>query len=275
MNEAQKLLDSLEKQRNSIIISLVYSRYAGMSIDDASLVYEVLRQTLVRRGGEEKFERIEIILDSLGGEAAAAYKIVNIIRGFVEEFNVIVVEKAKSAATLLTLGSNKIYMTRFSELGPIDPIVSHPLMTNIMIPARSVQEFVDNVLPTLLSKYGTSVADYFMKIDYNHVGFCRATIEEAKKYAELLLDNYHLKGKTKEEIKQVVSALLKYPSHDFVITYEEAKRVGLNIDLLPGSEEEKVWSLYQEYQKRLNDVVLIVETKDYSREIRKPKVTIW
>lgn len=56
----------------------------------------------------------------------------------------------------------------------------HPLMTNVMIPVRSVQEFIDNVLPTLLSKYGTSVADYFMKIDYNHVGFCRTTIEEAK-----------------------------------------------------------------------------------------------
>ncbi|RLE63475.1 MAG: hypothetical protein DRJ47_09410 [Thermoprotei archaeon] len=272
-NKRRELLSELEKMRNSILMSLVYSKHAEMSTDDASLIYEVLKQTIKKR--KEGVEKVEILLDSLGGEAAAAYKIVTLIREYAKKFNVIVLEKAKSAATLLALGSDRIYMTRYAELGPIDPIVSHPIMTSIMIPARAVEEFIDHVLPKLFSKYGPRIADYFMKIDYNHVGFCRASIEEAKKYAELLLKRYHMKNKTQEEIERVIEKLLAYPSHDFVINFKEAKELGLNIDLLPSDQEDIIWQLYQEYKESLNDVVLIVETKDFSREVRRPKVTIW
>jgi len=273
-NERRKLLSDLESRRGSLIISMVYSRHAWMSTDDATLVYEVLSHSL-RSRKVERVERIEIVLDSLGGEAAAAYKIVNVARMFAEELNVIVVEKAKSAATLLALGSDKIYMTRFAELGPIDPIVSHPIMTNIMIPARAVQMFIDNVLPLLLEKYGPSIADYFMKIDYNHIGFCRAAMKEAEEYAKLLLRKYHMRGKPSSEIEETVKKLLSYPSHDFVIGFEEARDMGLNIELLKPDEEDLVWRLYREYGRSLDDVVLIVETKEYSREVKRPKVTIW
>jgi len=246
-----------------------------MNIDDASIVYEVLKQTLSRRG-MPKTDRIEILIDSLGGEAGAAYKIVGIARMFAEkELNVIVAEKAKSAATLLALGSDRIYMTRWAELGPIDPIVSHPIATNVMIPARAVQVFIDVILPMLLNKYGPAVSEYFLKIDYNHVGFCRASIEVAREYAKRLLSLYHMKGKPVEEIEGVVAKLLSYPSHDFVIDFKEAKSIGLNVELLPPEDEDIVWKLMQEYRKVLDDVVLIVETRDYSREEKRPKVTLW
>jgi len=164
-----QLLAELEKRRKALIISIVYSQYAEMKVDDASIVYEVLRQSLSRRN-IAKIDRIEILIDSLGGEAGAAYKIVSIARMFAEELNVIVAEKAKSVATLLALGSDKIYMARWAELGPIDPIVSHSITTNVMIPARAVQVFIDVILPMLLSKYGPAVSEYFLKIYYSHVG---------------------------------------------------------------------------------------------------------
>ena len=40
----RKLLDELEGKRKALIISMIYSKYAQMSTDDAALVYEVLSQ---------------------------------------------------------------------------------------------------------------------------------------------------------------------------------------------------------------------------------------
>ena len=153
-----------------------------------------------------KTSTLELILDSIGRDACAAFKIVKVLRKFCENFNVIVPVKAKSAATLVALGSDKIFMTRIAELGPIDPMVSHPLMTRVMIPARIVQNFIDNVLPAILEKYGPQVSEYFLKIDYNHVGFCRMAIEEARYYTEQLLKKYHLKRQARQNIRNLRSA---------------------------------------------------------------------
>jgi len=273
-SETRKLIEKLEEVRKSTIVCMIYSKYAEMSREDAEIVFDVLSRTL--EDGNEKVKRLELILDSIGGDAGAAFKIVRVLRRFCEEFNVIVPEKAKSAATLVALGSDKIYMTRLAELGPIDPIVSHPLMTGVMIPARAVQVFIDYVLPTILKRYGEVVADYFLKIDYNHVGFCRVSMEESEYYARALLETYHLKGKKREEIDAIVKSLTRYPSHDFMIDYELAReQLKLNVELLPVEEEKLVWQLYRTYRQQLNDVVLIVESRAHRRDIKRPKVTIW
>ena len=55
-DERRKLLEHLEKKRGAIILSMVYSKYAWMSTDDASLVYEVIYNTL-KIGKEEILRR--------------------------------------------------------------------------------------------------------------------------------------------------------------------------------------------------------------------------
>jgi ClpP class serine protease len=65
-------------------------------------------------------EKIALIVDSPGGEAKAAHQIARLIRKRCEGFVGIVPEYAKSAATLLLLGSDKIIMGKNAELGPLD-----------------------------------------------------------------------------------------------------------------------------------------------------------
>ena len=69
--------------------------------------------------------------------------------------------------------------------------------------------------------------------------------------------------------------LTSFPSHDFIIDYDEAKTLDLNVELLSEEKEEMIWRLYQLYQKQLDDVVLIIESAKYRRLERRPKVTIW
>jgi len=63
---------------------------------------------------------MDVWLESPGGDAHAAYKLVVLLRAVSSRIRVIVPDYAKSAATLLTLGADEIYMAPAAELGPLD-----------------------------------------------------------------------------------------------------------------------------------------------------------
>lgn len=275
MPNTVNLLKQLEQLRKSLIIAMVYSDYGEMSDDDLDILHGVLLETLRKRKIENKVERIELLLHSHGGDANPAYRIANMIRLYCKEFRVIIPRKAKSAATLLTLGADKIYLSKTAELGPIDPLVSHPLMTGTLIPAMAVKAFIEEILPELMEKYGHEAAEYFLRVDYAHVGFCRQSTEVAKEYASRLLKKFHFKDDSESKIEEVVESLVSYPSHDFVIDYDEAKKIGLNVELLDSRSEPLILKLYENYKGQLNDSVLIVESTESRREIKRPKKTIW
>ena len=88
----------------------------------------------------EKFERlldeidpkdadsteIDLVLVSFGGDAHITYKVLLELRARCRWLRVIVPDFAKSAATLIALGSDEIYMGPAAELGPFDEQWEHP-----------------------------------------------------------------------------------------------------------------------------------------------------
>lgn len=66
-------------------------------------------------------ERLTIMVQSPGGLAETAEALVNQMRAQFRTVHFIVPLMAKSAATMLALSGNKIYLDELSELGPIDP----------------------------------------------------------------------------------------------------------------------------------------------------------
>jgi hypothetical protein len=71
-------------------------------------------------------QEIDFILYSPGGLADDAYRIIRNLRKNFKTVNVIVPFWAKSAATLLSLGANKIIVDEFGEFGPLDAQVGKP-----------------------------------------------------------------------------------------------------------------------------------------------------
>lgn len=72
-------------------------------------------------------EKISLFLYTRGGDVITSWSIVNLIRQFCKDFEVIVPSKCHSAGTILCLGANKIVMTKQATLGPIDPSITGPL----------------------------------------------------------------------------------------------------------------------------------------------------
>lgn len=258
------LLKKVQELEKSKVFSLIYP--AGVSIEQSDVddAYDCVKAM----GSTDK---IDLILYSYGGDADAAYKLIRVLRQFCRELHIIVPSEAKSAATLIALGADKILMGPLSELGPIDPIVSHPMLHRVGVPARAVLKFIEEHA-TVLSEIPTVKELPLVPVDPVHVGFCRMAIDSAKEYAQILLTKYNLKGQSATKIKTVVEKLVgggpeAYMSHTFVIDLAEAQNLGLTVEKMSDELHGLVWELYTGYKADLKKleaekkIQVIVETE--------------
>lgn len=75
----------------------------------------------------EKTEKLYLVIRSTGGDPVTAYRLISLIRQYADQVNILVPNFCASAATLMALGGDKIYLSNVGHLGPIDVSVSHPL----------------------------------------------------------------------------------------------------------------------------------------------------
>jgi ClpP class serine protease len=101
------------------VVSFFISFFSQLPLffKDADMVEEVLSNTDCSKG-------VTLILDAPGGDGLAAERIIQICKSYSKgDFETIVPARAKSAATMICLGSDRIFLSPTSELGPIDPQV--------------------------------------------------------------------------------------------------------------------------------------------------------
>lgn len=114
--KSQDLLQQLGNEVGRTAVAFFTSfRYPVMIEEgDAAMIEEVLQVTDLSKG-------LCLVLNSPGGDALAAERIVRICRQYANgNFEVMVPRRAKSAATMIAFGANKIYMAPTASLGPID-----------------------------------------------------------------------------------------------------------------------------------------------------------
>jgi hypothetical protein len=121
-NERQELISRLEKNRGSKVLCILTSdRNNAQGIfakDFIPVAYNHLR-------GFGKFDQLDVLLYTLGGDTQAAFGFARAVRGFgVKKVRVLVPEKCHSAGTLFAIGADQIIMTAIATLTPIDPSVT-------------------------------------------------------------------------------------------------------------------------------------------------------
>lgn len=116
--QLEHALDSETNSRHRVVAFFTSFTFPVLLSDgDADILEEVLQNS------DMKDRQLMLLLNSPGGDALAAERIINICRnyGTRDDFSVIVPKMAKSAGTMVCLGAKDIGMSRTSELGPIDP----------------------------------------------------------------------------------------------------------------------------------------------------------
>ena len=123
-----QLYRSLEEQFNTKAIIYVTSDRPNMSAQIAPDAIDFFIQHLDKIGPTEK---ISLFLYTRGGDTAAAWNIINLLKMYCEKLQVIIPHKAHSAGTIISLGATEIVMTKQATLGPIDPSINTPLNPTI------------------------------------------------------------------------------------------------------------------------------------------------
>jgi hypothetical protein len=206
-------------------------------------------------------DRVELLIHSGGGHPDIAYRVMKFLRGRFKEVNVIVPLYAKSAATLLCLGADHIYLGELADLGPIDIQLQDPVEFGYkafspLDEFKSLEflrdqsiEWMDYYAAVMSRKYGMSIKEalkdsvplvsavmrpVFEQIDPVQMGGYRRDIAIGEEYAKRMLQ---MTGnpRTRQIIRDFVWS---YPGHDFVIDLQEAKELGLPVERLNPAQDQ-------------------------------------
>lgn len=173
-----------------------------------------------------KKKNILMIIHSGGGQIEPAYLISKTCKRLSKtKFNVSIPRRAKSAATLISLGASEIHMGLLSELGPIDPQFGG-------FPALGLSNAMEKI--AAMSERYPDASDMFAKyltdnVNIRHLGLFERVNESAVQYAERLISGKDLPdGKTPKILADHFTN--HYKDHGFVIDADEASTLlGRNV----------------------------------------------
>jgi hypothetical protein len=194
---------------------------------------------------------IALLIESPGGDAAAAYSIAKMLQRHCGSFTAIIAQWAKSAATLLALGASEVILAEHAQLGPLDAqfddydreertsaldetqaverlhaAALEALDQTILLLARRTSKRMETIMPLAMKFTSDLMRPLFEKVDVVQYTARQRTLKVAEEYAIRLLRNRMSPQDAKAVARHLVE---KYPEHGFMIDYDEASEIGLPV----------------------------------------------
>ncbi|MCX7852334.1 MAG: ATP-dependent Clp protease proteolytic subunit [Caldilineales bacterium] len=237
--ERLRLLERLEKRRNSRVIVLIHRqetlsllgfplvRY--ITIEDSEAVLRAIKMT-------DKDIPIDLVLHTPGGLVLAAEQIAHALQRHPARVTVFVPHYAMSGGTLIALAADEIVMDENAVLGPVDPqLGQHPAASILKVLERKPIGEIDD--ETII------MADIAEKA----LRQVKATVKE------LLLDKM-----TAAQAEETATMLATGTwTHDYPITVAEARAMGLSVSTDMPEEIYRLMALYPQTAQRRPSVEYI------------------
>jgi hypothetical protein len=250
------LVQELERTTGSPVVMLVQDGTAAGHL--GSLGPHLFDAFFTARADLQKLgKRPLLLVHSPGGDATSAYKLAKLMRVQCGGFDALVPLYAKSAATLLVLGANRLVLGVHAELGPLDAqyldidreewcsaldevqalerlhaFALEAVDRSMMLMGLRTRKKTETLLPHVLPFVTGMMKPLLEKIDTVHYSQMSRVLKVAEEYAARLLRPIHGDAAPNLARKLVES----YPEHGFVIDAQEAKALGLRHTVLPSAE---------------------------------------
>jgi hypothetical protein len=248
--ETQALIKKIRANLDGTFISYWNNPRGSVCQNDVLGFYEILEQI-------GKKEKIYLFIKSSGGNGKASLRIVNLIRKYCDELIALVPLECASAATMITLGFNKIEMGPMAYLTAVDTSLTHdlsPIDRDNDRVSVNLDELTRVIKLWRKEKHNSNQNPYQALFNYVHPLVIGA-VDRAESLSIMLckeLLSYHIDDE--EKIEQIAKTLnSKYPSHSYPILLREAKRIGLNVasmDKSLNSQLLELNSIYSEMGQR-------------------------
>lgn len=261
-----ELIKKLQEKRKSKVITYVTSDRQFFESQIAGDTPRLFFDHVLSM--EEKIPRLDLFLYSSGGDTSVPWRIISMFREFANEINVLIPYRAYSAATMISIGADNIFMGKKGELSPIDPAVIsdfNPIDPSTGQRLRINVEDITSYITLLKEKVGllhqTEIGNSFVELTkaVNPValGYVNRHYSFIRMVAKKLLQSHReplLETKIDDIIKELVE---RQYFHGHGIARSEAKNLGLKIETPDKEEEDIMWSLYLEYENhlQLNNII--------------------
>lgn len=227
-----RLMRALETKRSSRVIALIH-RQESMSflgfrvaryidIQDSEQVLRAIKLT-------DPHMPIDLILHTPGGLVLAAEQIANALARHEGKVTVFVPHYAMSGGTLLALAADEILMDENAVLGPVDPQIGQYPAASILnvVVSKDINKVDDETL--ILADIARKAVEQ-VKDTIRRLACCHYTQEEAEKLAEELASGRW--------------------THDYPITVEEARELGLKVSTEMPEEIYDLMNLFPQAEQR-------------------------
>jgi len=234
-----RLMRDLEKKRDSRVIALIHrqetvsflgfpmARY--IDIQDSEQILRAIKLT-------DDSVPIDLILHTPGGLVLAAEQIAYALKKHPAKVTVFVPHYAMSGGTLIALAADEIVMDENAVLGPVDPQLGQYAAASILkvVEQKNIDKVDDETL---------ILADV-----------ARKAIRQVKRTVTHILED----KMTREEAEQLAETLSTGRwTHDYPITVEEARELGLPVSTEMPAEVYRLMNLYPQSAQRRPSVQYI------------------
>ncbi len=222
----KRLISIIEKKRGSRVILLVHRqetmRFLGfplvryIDVNDSEEVIRAIHLT-------DPDVPIDIILHTPGGLVLSSLQIAYALKKHKAKVTAFIPHYAMSGGTLIALACDEIVMSEYAVLGPVDPQLGK-------YPAASILNLKGE-------KKIDEIEDEFLIM----ADMAKKAISQMKKAVKMILSGVY----SEEKIDQLANILSQGKwTHDYPITFEEAKSLGLNVSTDMPEEVYELMMLY-------------------------------
>jgi len=268
-----KMVDKLKSLAN-LSKSDLYIYFGDISEENAT------NFIITVKGNKTDRTNVVLILATLGGEADAAYRIASYLKSVYKKITVYILGLCKSAGTLIACGADEIVFSDFGELGPLDvQLMKADELTRTsglcysqaiaFLQNQAFSVFEDCLLNikqrsggSITTKTAAEVGEKIAvgllapisgQIDPMRLGEFERAARIAFEYGRRLCGNERI-------IHRLISG---YPSHEFVIDFNEAKKLfGKNTRKLNHDELFLEYSFLEIARKPIEFANYFVDTKE-------------
>ena len=214
--------------------------------------------------GDRRFDELDVVINSTGGNIDAAYQIVELLRLRVGKIHACVPFYAKSAATLLCVGCDTITLDELAQLGPLDAQVyeehesgkgEYVSALNAFKTLEQLHTFAIDTLDAATQVISTrsgmamsacfkeavafveaTTGPLFAKLNPEKLGEYNRALTVGEEYCKRLFRRYT----TWDESTAAGVAhrlVYAYPSHGYIIDFNELRNMGFEASLFQDGEQ--------------------------------------
>lgn len=235
--ERIELYKRLEEEYHSKVLVYITSDRNNMGAQISSEVIDYFVDHLDKM---HVCKKISLYLYTHGGDTAAAWNIVNLLRMYCDELQIIIPHKAHSAGTIICLGANEIVMTKQATLSPIDPSINTPLNPPIYslpgytypVSVEAVKGYLEFAKKELGIKDELVLSNIYIKLSEMVHPLVLGQVYRSRAQIQMLANKLLQKQITdKEKIEKIIGFLCSESgSHDYTINRREAEKdLGLKV----------------------------------------------